>query len=172
MKRGEVKQGTNQVFTMKTPCKTNSYIKLRVALIVALITLAASGADGQPYTNGVGIRAGYSSGVVFRHFTDKEIALEGQALYNPFGFQITGLFEYQFSPYAKERLYYYAGAGLHSGNWSDEFSVGAAVIAGTEFVFRKAPLVIGLEWKPMINFYRVFDFGPADLAITAKVSLN
>lgn len=143
--------------------------KILYSIIVIMIGV---GTQAQPYRNAVGIKAGFSSGVVFKHFTDKRIALEGQALYNPFGFQFTALYEYQFTPYAKERLYYYAGGGIHSGNWSEEFSLGAALLVGSEFAFRKAPLTIGLEWKPMVNFFRVFDYGPADLALTVKVDLN
>ncbi len=142
---------------------------ISISILLLMITV---GSQAQPYRNAVGVKAGFSSGVVFKHFTDKRIALEGQALYNPFGFQFTALYEYQFTPYAKERLYYYAGGGLHSGNWSDEFAVGAALLIGSEFAFRKAPLIIGLEWKPMINFFRIFDYGPADLALTVKVDLN
>lgn len=126
----------------------------------------------QPYKNAVGARAGYSSGITFRHFVDREILVAGLALYNQHGFQFTALYEYQFSPYAKKRLYYYGGAGLHAGNWDEEFALGAAVAVGSEFVFRKAPVIIGLEWKPMINFYRIFDFAIPDLAVTFRVSLD
>lgn len=126
----------------------------------------------QPYKNAVGARAGYSSGITFSHFIDREILVAGLALYNQHGFQFTALYEYQFSPYAKKRLYYYGGAGLHAGNWEEEFSLGAAVAIGSEFAFRKAPIIIGLEWKPMINFYRIFDFGIPDLAVTLRVSLD
>jgi len=126
----------------------------------------------QPYNNAVGVRAGYSSGIMFRHFAGRESFLEGLALYNMHGFQFTALYGYEFSPYAKKRLYYYGGAGLHAGNWQEEFALGAAVSVGSEFAFRKAPVVLGLEWKPMINFFRVFDAGIPDLAVTLRVSLD
>lgn len=136
------------------------------------VLLSHAALQSQPYNNAVGVRAGYSSGVTFRHFIDREFMAEGLALYNRDGFQFTAIYGYQFSPYAKERLYYYAGAGLHAGNWDEAFALGAAVMAGTEFAFRKAPVIIGIEWKPMINFYRVFDFAIPDLALTLQVSLN
>lgn len=142
-------------------------------LFTGIFMLLAYGAvHAQPYKNAVGARAGYSSGFTFRHFTDREFMAQGMALYNRDGFQFTAMYGYQFSPYAKERLYYYAGAGLHVGNWQEEFAVGAAIAVGSEFVFRKAPVIIGIEWKPMVNFYRVFDFGIPDLAVTLQVSLN
>lgn len=128
--------------------------------------------SAQPYERAVGIKAGYSSGIVYKLFLDNSIALEGQALYNNHGFQFTALYEYHFMPYAKRRLYYYAGFGPHGGEWDEEFALGAAICLGSEFVFRQAPLTLGLEWKPMINLYKSFDYAIPDLAVTVKVVLN
>lgn len=128
--------------------------------------------EAQPYKNAVGVRAGYSSGLTFRHFHDFDFMLEGQALYNPRGFQFTALYGYQFTPYAKKRLHYYAAAGAHAGNWEQEFALGAALMVGSEYVFRKAPVIIGLEWKPMVNIYKVFGLAIPDVAMTLRVSLN
>jgi hypothetical protein len=128
--------------------------------------------SAQPYEHAVGIKAGYSSGIVYKLFPDKSYALEGQALYNNHGFQFTALYEYHFTPYSKKRLYYYGGAGPYAGNWNDEFALGAAICLGSEFVFRQAPLTLGLEWKPMINLYKSFDYAIPDIAVTVKVVLN
>jgi hypothetical protein len=144
----------------------------RLFYIITGILLLQGTLSAQPYDNAVGIRAGYSSGITFRHFTDREVFLEGLALYNMHGFQFTAMYGYQFSPYAKERLHYYGAAGLHAGNWENDLSVGAAVAVGSEFAFRKAPVVIGLEWKPMISIFRVFDTGLPDLAVTLRVPLD
>lgn len=146
---------------------------MKKLFFIGIFTLFFQGTlDAQPYRNAVGVRAGYSSGLTFKHFTDREFMAEGMALFNRDGFQFTALYGYQFTPYAKERLYYYAGGGLHAGNWEEEFALGAAIAVGSEFAFRQAPVIIGLEWKPMINFYRVFDFTIPDIAITFQVSLN
>lgn len=144
----------------------------RLLYIILGMLLFQGTVAAQPYKNAVGVRAGFSSGVTFRHFNDREIFLEGFALYNRHGFQFTAMYGYQFTPYAKKRLYYYGSAGLHAGNWDEEFSMGAAVAVGSEFAFRKAPVIIGLEWKPMISFYRVFDTGLPDLGVTLRVSLD
>ncbi len=144
--------------------------KLRVLVCLFIITGSLSMA--QPYDNSVGVKIGYSTGIVFKHFSDDEFAFEAQALYNNRGFQLSALYEYQFSPHPKERLYYFAGAGLHGGNWENEFALGAALLAGSEYVFRKAPVILGLEWKPMINFYKQTDLVLPDIAVTAKVKLN
>jgi hypothetical protein len=144
----------------------------KISVIFGLLSISVLLLNAQPYDNSVGLRAGYSSGLAFRHFINRDFAIEAQALYNPFGFQLSALFETQFSPYPKERLQYYFGIGPHTGNWDNEFSLGAAVIAGGEFIFREAPVILGLEWKPMINIYKQFDFVIPDFALTFKVVLN
>lgn len=142
-------------------------------LYIGLLWLLCQGTlAAQPYKNAVGVRAGFSSGITFKHYINREFMAEGKALYNRYGFQFNALYGYQFSPYAKERLYYYASGGLHIGNWEEEFALGAAITVGSEFVFRKAPVIIGIEWKPMINVHRVFDFSIPDFAVTLQVPLN
>ena len=155
---------------MRKKAKRNS--KILLSIVSFLFLLGHPNLIAQAYENAVGVKAGYSSGVVFKHFTDRDFALEGQALYNPLGFQVTVLYEYQFTPHPKERLHYYFGGGIHSGNWENEFALGVAALAGSEYVFRKAPLVLGLEWKPMFNIYKVSDFAIPDIALTVKVTLN
>jgi len=144
----------------------------RLLYIASFMLLFQGVLFAQPYKNAVGVRAGYSSGITFRHSIDREFLAEGLALYNRHGFQFTALYGYQFTPYAKERLYYYGNAGLHIGNWEEDFALGAAIAVGSEFVFRDAPVIIGLEWKPMINIYRILDYGIPDIAVTLRVSLN
>lgn len=145
-------------------------IRLRFTLFIFFITTSFVAA--QPYEHAVGIKAGYSSGVVYKLFLDKKGALEGQALYNSHGFQFTALYEYQFTPYAKKRLFYFAGVGPHAGNWDEEFALGVALNLGAEFVFWKTPLIMGLEWKPMVNLYKVSGYAIPDIALTVKVVLN
>ncbi|MEX0982752.1 MAG: hypothetical protein WD577_14060 [Bacteroidales bacterium] len=145
-------------------------IRLRCILLIFFITTGFLTA--QPYEHAVGIKAGYSSGVVYKLFLDKNGVLDGQALYNSHGFQFTALYAYQFTPYAKKRLFYFAGVGPHGGNWDEEFALGVALNLGAEFVFRKAPLVMGLEWKPMVNLYKVSGYAIPDIGIAVKVVLN
>jgi len=145
-------------------------MKKLIAILPCILLFATL--QSQPYENAVGIKAGYSTGIAFKHFVDRDFALEAQALYNARGFQVTALYEYQFTPHPKERLQYFFGGGLFGGNWDAEFSAGASLILGSEFIFRKAPLILGLEWKPMLSIYKPFDLAIPDIGITAKVILN
>jgi hypothetical protein len=144
----------------------------KIACLLFIFGFSTGIVTAQPYEHAIGIKAGYSSGVVYKMLTYRGGALAGQALYNNRGFQFTALYEYQFTPYAKKRLYYYGGGGIHAGNWEDEFALGIALSLGTEFVFRKAPLTAGLEWKPMVNLYRTFGYAIPDIALTVKVILQ
>jgi len=143
----------------------------RLILIASTILFIAS-LHAQPYNNAVGIRAGYSSGLNFRHLNDDHQVWEGQFLFNPVGFQFSALFEYQFTPHDKKRVYYYTGAGLFGGNWEEEDCAGIAVSFGAEYVFREVPLTIGLEWKPMVKLYNGFDYVIPDVGMTVRFVIN
>lgn len=151
----------------------------KLKFIIILLALSGGISIAQPYENAVGVRAGYSSGLLIKHFIDNDFALEGQALYNKFGFQFSALYEYQFTPYSKERLQFVFGLGPYIGNWTEDteqgapvFALGAAIMAGGEYIFRKAPVIIGLEWKPMMNVYKQFNYIIPDVGLTFKVILN
>ncbi|MCF8224863.1 MAG: hypothetical protein K9J30_03175 [Bacteroidales bacterium] len=144
----------------------------RILSTVVIAFVVSVTSFGQPYKNAAGIKAGYSSGFVFKHFLNHNFVLDGQALYNARGFQFSAFYGYQFSPYDKERLYYYWGAGAFAGSWENDRSIGIALNAGSEFVFRQAPVAVGVEWKPMFNIYRNMDLGLVDFALTVKVILK
>lgn len=152
--------------------RINKYSKKLAALIICFSLFAVSIIAQPTYNNAVGVKAGFSSGLLFKHFVQRNNAIDVQALYNQFGFQISSLYDYQFSPYGKERLQYYAGIGPYAGNWSGDFSIGAAALLGSEFIFHNAPVILGLEWKPMLNIYKQFYFAFPDFAMTIKIVLN
>lgn len=141
-------------------------------ILPLFLCLLPEKATAQPYRSAVGIRGGYSSGFTFKYFVERDFALDVQAVYNEHGFQFHGLYDYQFSPYNRERLYYYAGAGAYGGNWQDELALGLAAAAGAEFAFWSAPVSIGLEWRPNLNLYKVFDYALFDFALHFRVMLN
>lgn len=146
---------------------------MKISCIFIVVFILVSGSmQAQPYHNGAGIKAGYSSGLIFKHFISKHRAIEFQGLYNNHGFQFTGIYAFQFSPHPKDRLQYYTGAGIFGGNWEEEFSLGIALAGGAEYIFRDAPLSLGVEWKPMANLYRNPALAIPDIAITVSVKLN
>jgi hypothetical protein len=141
-------------------------------LLIIFALLFSSGLHAQAYKNAVGIRAGYSSGLNYRHLAYRGMLYEGQALFNSTGFQFTALAGFQYTPHDKKRVYYYAGAGPYYGNWDGETAVGAALALGSEFVFRQVPLTIGAEWKPLVNLYRNFNHVIPDFGVTVRLVIN
>ena len=144
----------------------------RVVYLLLILSFTTCIVGAQPYEHAIGIKAGYSSGIMYKMYADRNGVLSGQALYNRHGFQFTALYDYQYTPYARKRLYYYAGGGVYAGDWEDEFALGIALSLGGEFVFRKAPLIAGLEWKPMVNLYKSIGYAVPDFALTVKVILQ
>jgi hypothetical protein len=143
----------------------------KIQLSIFILVLCAGISYAQPYDYSFGVRAGYSSGLNLKIFMDDDFAIDAQGLYNNTGFQLNLLYEYQFSPYPKERLQYYFGTGPHVGNWDGEFALGVALMFACEYIFRKAPVTIGLEWKPMMNLYKQFDYVIPDIGLTFRLIL-
>jgi len=125
--------------------------------------------NAQDYRNAVGIRGGFSSGFTYKQIIKRNYALDIQAIYNEHGFQLNGLYEYQFSPHDKRRVFYYAGAGPYAGNFRDKIALGASAALGTEFVLRSAPLSFSAEWKPFINAFEIYDYVLFDFAIHVRL---
>lgn len=123
----------------------------------------------QPYEHSVGIRAGYSSGISYKgFFRHKMTAIEASVLYNRHGFSLNGLYEYHLEPFRNKRLLVYMGGGVFGGNWDEEFSLGIAGVAGLEYTLRDLPLNFSVDWKPMLNLYRNFDYDLVDFGVSIR----
>jgi len=141
-------------------------------MAILLLFLLPVRTQPYPYKQAVGARAGYSSGINYKRFVPYGAVTDFYALYHPDGFQVSGFFSYQFSPHFKNRLQYYAGAGAFGGNWENELSAGPSILLGAEFIFREVPLALGLQWKPMLNAWKVFDYAWYDFGLSILVTLD
>ncbi len=138
-------------------------------LIVIWILLLASSMSGQPYEHSLGIRAGYSSGITYKGFLRHQMAaIEADILYNSHGFNITGLYEYHLEPLHDRRWLIYFGGGAFGGNWEGEFSTGLSAVSGIEFNVRDLPLNFSLDWKPMMNVYKLFEIDLLDFGVSIR----
>jgi len=140
--------------------------------LILILACSTGIISAQSYDLAAGVRAGYSSGLIIKKFIDRDFALEAQGVYNQHGFQFNLLYMYQMNPYPKERLQYYTGLGAYGGNWEDNTAVGIAAVAGAEYIFRGAPVIMGLEWKPFINVYKEFGYAIPDIALRILVKIN
>jgi hypothetical protein len=130
-------------------------IVLTFILALSIMTLA----NAQDYKTGIGLRAGFSQGLTFKHFLSEKAAIEGLLSTRWRGFDLTGLYEIHNQAFEVDRLNWYYGFGAHIGSYDASDvpwgTTGAVVgidgILGIEYNFSEAPINIGLDWKPAFN---------------------
>jgi len=133
-------------------------ITLTLVLAISIVVVASA----QDYKTGIGLRGGFSQGLTIKHFLGEKAAVEGLFTTRWRGFEITGLYEIHNTAFEVDHLKWYYGAGAHIGFWDGNSSwgtpgtaytvVGIDGILGIEYSFSEAPINIGLDWKPAINF--------------------
>jgi hypothetical protein len=134
----------------------------KVLLLFILLTSIVLLTNGQDYTNGIGIRGGFYSGVTFKHFLGKKPAFEGILSTRWGGFELTGLYEIHEKAFDVDGLRWFYGFGAHLGTYNGDhadwgepatqyFLLGADGILGIEYTFRDIPVNLGLDWKPVLN---------------------
>jgi hypothetical protein len=134
----------------------------RGVIAFILIFCFVSLANAQDYKNGIGISAGYSAGVTFKHFNSEKVALEGLFTTRWAGFGLTGLYEVHNQTFDVERLKWYYGGGVHIGFYNGDHVpwgepgtgytvVGIDGIIGIEYTFKEAPINLGINWKPVLD---------------------
>ena len=136
----------------------------RFACIACVILLGCSALSAQYYEHSAGIRAGFSSGITYKGFFDRQEALGIAGLYNRNGLNATVTYQYHFEPFRNDRYLIYVGGGPFSGNWNSEYSIGMCALAGFEYIMRDLPLVFSVDWRPLLNIlketsYELLDFG-------------
>lgn len=118
--------------------------------------------SAQEYKTGIGIRAGFSSGLTIKHFNKQKAAIEGILSTRWQGFDITGLYEVHNQAFNVDHLNWYIGGGAHIGFYNGNYVswgkygtaytvVGIDGILGIEYNFSEIPINIGIDWKPVIN---------------------
>lgn len=152
--------------------------RLALVLIIVLIT---KNTHAEEYSTAVGIRlGGVAQGLTVKHFLGKENALEGIVSWGWRSFLITGLYERQQPIANAEGLGWFFGGGLHLGYYNDGYyyfynryhhgnkyyyyyypyddgphsTIGLDFIIGLEYKIPKAPLTLGLDLKPFLDFYQ------------------
>lgn len=137
--------------------------------------LLTAGLHAQDYNTGIGVRfGGLTSGLTVKHFVNSSSAVEGIASFGYRSFLITGLYEKQkpiadaaglswfygggahigffdyggyYRSYRDNRVYYVSYPGDHAAVFGVDF------IIGLDYKFNNAPLNLGLDLKPFIDFY-------------------
>jgi hypothetical protein len=135
-------------------------IVLTFFMVIGIVAFVSA----QEYKTGIGIRAGFSSGLTIKHFKNSKVALEGLLTTRWQGFDITGLYEVHNRAFDADHLNWYYGGGAHIGfyngnyvSWGNSGTtytvVGIDGILGLEYTFDEIPINLGIDWKPAINLF-------------------
>lgn len=145
-------------------------------ILTGVLGLFCNIALAQDYKTGIGIRlGGFTSGLTVKSFINSDGAIEGIASFGRKSFLLTGLYEKHKSINNAPGLNWFYGGGAHIGFFSyggtylaykykgehvyvvregDNAVVpGLDFILGMEYKFNGAPLTLGLDIKPFVDFY-------------------
>ena len=153
---------------------------LSTALMFAIIVSAR----GQEYIDALGIRAGESYGITYKHFFNEKLAVEASLLSRWHGISSMGLLEWNYPLLDIRGLNWYLGAGPGFGYWSynnatkwldpgkSVFAGGIIPIVGLEYNLKDVPLAIGLDWKPVFNIIGYSKPWLDEFSVSFKFRLN
>ena len=155
---------------------------------LALFAISSQFAFAQGYNQAVGIRAGWSSGLEYRFYTDDSNSYKFLLSGRNRGLQVHALkefHEYDLFSFSNQLVFIY-GFGIHSGyerwdEWHDvpgrswyetrsSFILGGDGLAGLEYIFNEVPISVGIEVKPYFDLFgkNPFHVNFFDFAFTAK----
>lgn len=170
-------------------------MRLIILLVITAIVVFPRSAAGQnekgsnDYRNAIGIRAGRTSGLTFKHFFSSGNSMELIAGFWPNAVGLTGLYEKNMTAGVKWlRFYYGAGAHITAGtdapyyrkhNQSDGpysprygrrgFALGIDGVAGIEHKIAAIPLALSIDIKP---FVEVSNYGVIYPAIDGSIGVK
>ncbi len=144
-------------------------------------TMSTTGDNG--YKTALGLKFLWGVALTGKHFFKDQYAVEAIIRFRGYSgigsdINLTALYQYHKDIKELEGLKWYAGGGIHIGNFSykDEFSFlegygdfkrnnlyfGLAAVAGLEYKFKAAPIAISIDWQPTFlfkNYYSNSGFG-------------
>ncbi len=150
----------------------------RLALLTAVFCLSVATASAQGYDRAIGLRFGYPLAVSYKQYYSGSTAFEiygGGSNYRDYGrFSITAAIQKSYplglsNELSPLRWYWGGGASVQFWNYRDDFynnkrrgdyastSAGINGYLGLEYAFSSVPIMLTLDWVPVIflgNGYR------------------
>ncbi len=138
----------------------------KIFLISAIILTTSGGI----YSQEIGVRFGNISGgnaaidAVFG--TSKYSRIHADVSFGS-GVGIDLLWDFLDRPLGSKSLNLYLGAGPYT-QIADPFWLGVAGEAGIEYHFKKAPIALGIDWRPSFSLVKITEFHPNVLGINVR----
>lgn len=156
-------------------------------LMIGLLVFVCTGTFAQNYTNAIGVRLGFGSGLTYKAFLSNSSAIEGIAAYqfDSKGVSLTGLYEFHnYRAFKTAHLALVYGAGAHVGYYDGgyyknrggiyyidkdvetAFNFGVDGIFGIDYFITGSSINWGMDVKPMFDFINPgFRFWDAAISI-------
>lgn len=125
-------------------------------LLIATLLIAGFTATAQPYNWSVGLRGGVAGvSLVGKHYFNEKNSLDLAAslFYKGWGFEFSGLYEWNLPVTDGLNFYYGPGAqiGALPAGEINAFCVGVEGVAGLEYKFASAPIALFFDYRPRIT---------------------
>lgn len=133
-------------------------------------TAAQTGETSAINKNLLGIRISSSDAVVNHSITYKRFFNPTWAVEGLFSFAdpaALGVLLEKHTPFGVSGLSWFWGAGAYAG-FGGSRRFGAQGAVGLDFIMPSLPINLSVDWKPELNFTRVFSFEPAALGVSAR----
>ncbi|UKJ09058.1 hypothetical protein [Solitalea lacus] len=157
-------------------------MKKLLSLTVVVLLLSVVSVKAQSYTTALGGRIGTESGISLKHFVKSNAALEGILAFNNHSFELTGLYAVHGNAFNEAGLDWFVGGGAHIGShrhhndydnhYDGDVIFGLDGVLGLEYTFSGAPINIGVDWKPELNFTGYEGFYPDNFAISIRFTFG
>ena len=152
----------------------------KIGLLTALLLFTAYSLSAQSLNNkinSIGIRISNGAEVSYQRYISSNNRIEANLGLGTYGIDATGI--YQWVNHLKMieggQFRWYAGAGVNTGAWTNKstkydtgFSLGVLGQIGSEFEFKKIPLVISLDYRPTLYISPSTKFNWGNVGLSAS----
>ncbi len=99
---------------------------------------------------------GLGVGITYKNFIQKNGAIEAQGIFWQTAFLIAGFYEFHFPIPSYPEFKLFLGPGAHIGTFytrraNYNGNIGADIVLGLDYKFKKIPLNLSLDWQPSFN---------------------
>lgn len=121
-------------------------------------------------SNMAGIRISSKDAVInhsitYKHFFKPDLAVEG--LFSFSDPAALGILIEKHKPFGSNGLTWFWGAGAYAG-FGGGRNFGAQGAIGLDLLFPSLPVDLSIDWKPELNFTKIFSFEPSAVGFSAR----